>query len=332
MYALKHFLKVFSVALLCFILAVGAGVFTYVKFYNAEAAEKDPADTASGKEDDNKSDEEEIKDPLQRAISKSKRVNFLLLGMEGPRTDTIMFASFDTKSKKVDMISIPRDTYYYRKGHESADARKINAVYGNDGIDGIKNAVQKVLGDVPIEHYVMVDYKGVAKIVDALGGVEVNVPFHMEYRDTTAGQPPLYIDIPKGKQVLDGKQAVKFLRWRHNNDMTVGYPDGDLGRIKAQQQFVASAIKKSLSLKLPNVIKACFTYVKTDVGLSDALVYAANALGIDMENISMTTLPGDGEYKTIKGTRLSYFTHNPDKIKDMMMELYDVKIEENTEN
>ena len=332
MYALKHFLKAFLIAFLCFALAGIAGVFTYNKFYNAEVNDETLIGTIDeGKSNDNKPTEEEVKDPLQKAISKSKRVNFLLLGMDGTITDTIIFASFDTKSKKVDMISVPRDTYYYRISYESADDRKINAVYGDSGIEGIKDAIERFLGEVPIHHYVMVDYKGVENIVDSLGGIEVTVPFHMKYEDTTAGCTPLYIDILAGKQVLNGEDSVKYLRYKKNSDGT-GYPDGDLGRIKAQHQFITSAIKKSLSLKLSNVVTTCFTYVKTDVGLNDSLVYAANALGIEMEDISMTTLPGVAENRTIKGSTLSYFVYNPEKIKDMMMELYNVKVEEKNEN
>ena len=330
---MKYFFKVFLIALLCFVVAAGAGVFTYYKFYDAEAKNNEVVDgEVKGNEDDEEDDDiEEITDPLQKAIAESDRVNFLLLGMEGTRSDTMIFASFDKKTKNVDLISVPRDTYYLMPDYaKNAGDRKINAVYGKKGVKGTVSAVEEILGGVPIDHYVMVDYEGVEKIVDALGGVEVDVPFHMQYEDTTAGQPPLYIDIQKGKQVLNGEQSVKYLRWRHNNDMTVGYPDGDLGRIKAQQKFIASAVKKSLSLKLPSVVKACFTYVKTDVGLGDALSLAANALGLEMDKISMTTLPGIDDYKTINGTRLSFYNHDPEKIKELVMDLYNVE-EESTE-
>lgn len=326
---LKYFFKVFSIAFICFLLAIGAGVYTYSKIYVAPEEEIDLTDEEN-KDEDNIPNEEELKDPLQKAIASSKRVNFLLMGMEGTRSDTIIFASFDPKIKKVDMISIPRDTYYYTKGYEDADLRKINAVYGRKKAEGTKKAVEETLGQVPVHHYITIDYKGVEKIVDSIGGVEVNVPFHMEYKDTTAGQPPLYIDIPKGKRVLNGEDSVKFLRFRHNNDMTVGYPDGDLGRIKAQQQFMKSAIKKSLSLKLINVVKTSLDHVKTDIKISEALGYATGVIGFDMDDLSMTTLPGAEEKRTYGKQRLSYFIHDPVKIKELMMEIYDVQ-EENTE-
>ncbi len=309
---------------------MGAGVYTYSKIYVPSEEDPGVADE-DNKDGDNNLKNEEPKDPLQKAIALSKRVNFLLMGMEDIRSDTMIFASYDPKAKKIDMISIPRDSYYYTKGYEHADQRKINAVYGRKKVEGTKKAVEEILGQVPVHNYIMIDYKGVEKIVDSIGGVEVNVPFHMEYYDPT-DKPPLRIDIPKGKQVLNGEQSVKFLRFRHNNDMTVGYRDGDLGRIRAQQQFMKSAIKKSLSLKLINVVNTAFDYVKTDVKLSDALGYAAGLIGFDVDNISMTTLPGDAEYRTYGNQERSYFIHDPVKVKELMMKLYDVQEDAAGEN
>lgn len=323
---MKYFLKVFSIALICFLLAAGAGIYTYSKIYAPSEEGPELADENEVTDEEDKDIVEEPKDPLQKAIASSKRVNFLLMGMEGARSDTMIFVSFDPKEKKVDMVSIPRDTYYHTEGYDLADQRKINAVYGRSKTEGSKKAVEEILGQVPVHHYVMIDYKGVEKIVDSIGGVEVNVPFHMKYYDPT-DNPPLRIDIPKGKQVLNGEQAVKFLRFRHNNDMTVGYPDGDLGRIRAQQEFLKSAIKKSLSLKLVNVVSTAFDYVKTDVKLSEALSYAVSVIGIDMDDISMTTLPGKAEDRTYGKLRLSYFIHDPEQVRELMMKIYDVQEE-----
>lgn len=329
---MKYFFKVFSIALICFLLAIGAGVYTYSKIY--VPSEEEPGDLGEdnkGEDEENKGKDEEPKDPLQKAIASSNRVNFLLMGMEGPRSDTMIFASYDSKAKKVDMISIPRDTYYYTKGYDNADLRKINAVYGRSKAEGSKKAVEEILGQVPVHHYITIDYKGVEKIVESIGGVEVNVPFHMDYYDPT-DKPPLRIDIPKGQRVLNGEQSVKFLRFRHNNDRTVGYPDGDLGRIRAQQQFMKSAIKKSLSLKLVNVVRTGFDYIKTDIKLSEALGYTAGIIGFDIDDISMTTLPGLPEDRTYNKVKSSYFIHDSEKIRELMMEIYDVQEETTVEN
>ncbi|WP_035162885.1 LCP family protein [Caloranaerobacter azorensis] len=326
---MKQFFKVFIIAFFCFVLAIGAGVLTFMKFYDANAQPQgNIKDANDDKKDNNDSsnDEPKVLDPFKKAIQESERINVLLLGLEGPRTDTIIFASFDPATKKVDLISIPRDTYFYRVGYKNADERKINAVYGDSGVKGTIKAVETVLGGVPIHHYVKVTYSGVEKIVDSLGGVEVNVPFDMDYDDPTA-KPPLHIHLKKGRQILDGKKAIQFLRFRKNNDKTVGYPDGDLGRIRAQQQFIKSAIKKSLSFRLPVVAQTCFKYIKTDMSLTDILLYVSKAIGIKTEDISMTTLPGRAIYKSIGGKKVSYFAYDPKQVKELMMKLYNVNTE-----
>jgi LCP family protein required for cell wall assembly len=324
---MKHFLKVFFIALICFGLAA-ASMFVAFMVIGNNSSSVNNVDAAEGSENTSDSNENNENnkietDPLKKAIKESKRINVLLLGLEGPRTDTIIFASFDPKTKKVSMISIPRDTYFYRKGYETSDQKKINAVYGAAGVKGTMKAVENVLGGVPIHHYVRVTYNGVEKIVDSLGGVEVNVPFHMHYRDPDAN-PPLVIDVPAGRQILKGEKAVQFLRFRQSNDKTVGYKDGDLGRIRAQQQFLKSAIKKALSYRLPVVATTVYKYVKTDLGLTDLLLYVNDVIGIKLDDISMTTLPGKAKY--IDG--VSYFVHDPHQVRELMMELYGVEEEQ----
>ena len=90
---------------------------------------------------------------------------------------------------------------------------------------------------MPIHYYAMVDYDGVSTIVDSMGGIPMDIPFRMRYNDPY-DKPPLHIDIPEGQQILDGEHAVQFLRYRH------GYPEGDIGRVKAQQAFMKAAFKQ----------------------------------------------------------------------------------------
>ncbi|MTI71278.1 MAG: LytR family transcriptional regulator [Firmicutes bacterium] len=330
---MKHFLKVFSIAFLAFMLMVGSGLFVFTKFYN-DAEAKNPDENIVNK-DDKKDNEKKVESdltPFEKAVKESKRVNILLLGLEGSRTDTIIFASFNPEDKHLDLISIPRDTYFHNKGYDAGDLRKINAKYGRSGTKGLKKAVESILGGAPIDFYVSIRYEGVERIVDALGGVEVNVPFHMVYEDTTKGKEPLYIDIPKGRQVLDGEEAVKFLRFRKSNDGKTGYSDGDLGRMKTQQQFLKSAMKKTLSLNIINVAKTAFEEVRTDMELSDILYYARYGFSMNMDNISMDMLPGSAKYKTVQGTRYSYFYHDSNKTKELIKKLYDVQEENNNNN
>lgn len=316
---MKTFLKIFAIAFLCFAVAMGAGMWAFFKYYDASdhvAADKEEEDTPVDIVDSEKDKEEEDKrSQLERLIEKSKRTNILLLGMEGPRTDTIIFASFDPESKKLDLLSIPRDTYYERKGHPSADKKKINAVYGDEGAKGTMAAVSNVLQGVPIDYYVKVTYQGVERIVDSLGGVKVNIPMDMDY-DDIYDHPPLHIHLQKGTQVLNGKKAVQFLRFRKNNDGG-GYPDGDLGRMKAQQQFVKAALEKVFSFRLPVVANTVFKYVKTDMPLTDIVIMAKDAVGMSKDHVTTYSLPGKAVYNGV-----SYFLYDKDETKKLMTEIY----------
>lgn len=246
-------------------------------------------------------------DPLKNLVKNSKRINILLLGKEeGPRTDTIVFVSLEPETKKVDVISIPRDTYYHDKGYDNGDQRKINAKYGRSKEKGAMDAVGKILGGVPIHHYVTLNYQSVEQIVNALGGVEVNVPHEIE-------------DIPEGLQTLDGKHAIVFLRHRK------GYRNGDLGRVNAQQQFIKSAINKLFSKEALPIAKELLTYVQTDMNEKQILTYAVQALNIKTENISMKTLPGTSKLKEVGGRKWWYYLHNQEKTKEIMLQIYNVE-------
>jgi LCP family protein required for cell wall assembly len=299
---------------------MGAGLWSYSKFYapSSEQSELTEANSSNVEIIDTvEAEEPEVeKSELEKLIEESKRVNVLLLGMEGPRSDTIVLASFDPKAKKVDLISIPRDTYYPRKGYNTADKKKLNAVYGDSGAEGTMKAVSELLGGIPVHHYVKVTYAGVERIVDSLGGVKVNVPFDMVY-DDPYDTPPLHINIPKGTQVLKGKNAVHFLRFRKD------YPDGDLGRIRAQQQFMKAAMGKVFSFRLPVVANTVFKYVKTDMPLSDILLLAGDAVGMSSGNVETHGLPGKATEKGV-----SYFLHDVDASKALVTEMYKPEVAE----
>jgi LCP family protein required for cell wall assembly len=226
--------------------------------------------------------------------AENDRINVLLLGLEHERSDTIMIASYDTESKKIDIISVPRDTYVDRDDFRNSANNKINSFYTVKGIDGLYDTIKSITG-ITIDKYVTVDYDGVRAAVDAVGGVEVDVPFHMKYYDPYS-DPPLKIDIPEGNQVIYGDTAMEFLRFRKTNyDGYTGYANGDLGRIEAQQGFVKAAIKKALTYKLPKVISEVYPYVETDISLAEATSLAISSLGLSSDDINFHTLPGNPE-------------------------------------
>lgn len=319
---MNQYLKVFLVSLLIFSFVIFTGFYSYAKFFN-------PTDFAEGYEDNiNDGEENDVDDdikgtPLERAIKKSSRVNVLLLGLEGLRSDTIMVASFDRKTKELDIISIPRDTYYPREGFSRYDdTAKINAVYGTDERrqEAVLEAVVE-LTKIPIKYYVSIDYDGVRAAVNAIGGVEINVPFHMKYTDPY-DKPPLYINIPAGNQIIYGDKAMEFLRFRKGDPGYPGYAEGDIGRVKAQQEFIKSAIKKSLSLKLPSVISAVYPHVKTNFTLTELLGLAGDAIGFTTANINSSILHGTPQYIGA----LSFYIPDREEIIKTLYDLYDVPL------
>jgi LCP family protein required for cell wall assembly len=312
---IKHFLKVFfaSVVFMSVILSVTA--LGYIIFVDKDIVIGSIKTIESEKPQQLEFHESSTYDyntAVGKAAQDLRRFNVLVVGLEDRRTDTIMVASYDMDNKTADLISIPRDTYYPRDVYDSPELKKINAVYAQEGIEGLVPAVQELLG-IPLEKYVIVDYEAVVSCVDLLGGVEVNVPFHMVYSDPY-DDPPLYIDIPEGTQVLNGDQSLKFLRYRK------GYSNQDLGRIDAQQQFIKSAVKKALGLKLPVLIKEAYSYMETNVNLTDVLSLVNDIMGFSTDNINLSTMPGSET--PLEG--LSFYIPDEDAIQELVNKLYGI--------
>lgn len=249
-----------------------------------------------------------------------KRVNILIIGVANGLSDSIQLASFNPKTKDVQIYSIPRDTYYERKGHSGMANRKINASYGSGKADGVVKSVEGLTG-VPINYYVQIDYDAVEHIVDALGGIKVTVPAKMNYDDDPG---KLHIHFDKGQVVSEGKDIVKVLRWRKNNGGG-GYPEGDLGRIKMQQEVVKLGIEKVIKgnlvlnfMKLQGPIQE---YVKTNMTPDQMMYYITKASAVKSDNIHQATLPGTT--KNIGG--LSFFVANQDKMHEELKDLLEDK-------
>jgi len=227
-------------------------------------------------------------------FASSKRINVLFLGStdEG-LSDTIMLVSFDPVSHSAAIISVPRDTYYPRQGYSAGSSyNKMNAVF-HDGPEASVLALHDILQGIPINYYVVCDYAGVAKIIDSMDGVPFDVPIDMIY---ASEEQNLNIDLRAGYQILDGDKAVQFLRFRQGyvgQGEKITYPNGDIGRVEAQQAFVKAAIKRALGLKLPSVAKTVIENVDSDITLRALLYIAKNASGMDSESVETYILPGD---------------------------------------
>jgi LCP family protein required for cell wall assembly len=148
----------------------------------------------------------------------------------GRRTDSIILVHVPQSGGKPALISIPRDSFVPIPGHGS---NKINAAFSFGGPNLLVQTIEQVSG-LHIDGYVEIGFAGFASVVDSVGGVNICVPFHMD--DKKAG-----INLQKGCQVLDGKNALGFVRARYSD------PRGDIGRAQRQRQFLAAIMKKALT-------------------------------------------------------------------------------------
>ena len=255
--------------------------------------------------------------PFFEAFQDTQRVNVLLLGINTGLSDTIMLVSFDMEAKHVDVISVPRDTYFQRKGYNTDAERKINAAYRKDPLNTAM-AVSEVLMGMPIHYYAVVDYDGIRNIVDKIGGVPMDIKKPMKYKDPT-DKPPLVIDIPSGQQVLDGDHAVQFLRYRS------GYPEGDIGRVKAQQEFMKSAFRQALKYGVVETAKTVKENVKSDINLGMVLQIAEKAVGINPDDINTYVMP-----YTADPNPPYYVYPKAEEIGEILKEIYSIKPETTT--
>ncbi len=231
--------------------------------------------------------------------------NILVCGTDDGNggTDTIMLASVDTEAKSVHVVSIPRDTLV----NEDWTVKKINSAFNRSGIEGVAEQVEKIMG-FPVDFYVTVDLKAFIELVDAINGVDFEVPIDMNYDDPTQD---LHIHFKAGMQHLDGQQAMEVVRFRHNNNGG-GYPLQDLDRIKTQQAFMKVVAEKVFSLsgvmKIPEFARILADNVKTDMQLGEMVWFGNKVLSIGMENIQFTTLPGAAKNHVFGG---SYYVLDP---------------------
>lgn len=213
---------------------------------------------------------------------------FLLLGVDArpgekdARTDTIIVAQLDPEKKKLVLVSIPRDTLVELPGH---GREKINSANVYGGVDLVKQVVSELL-NVEIDYYVKTNFEGFKQVVDTLGGVDIEVEKRMVYRDPTDGT---YINLKPGMQHLDGKEALDYVRFRHD-------ALGDVGRTQRQQHFLKAvaeaALKPSVVTKLPQLMKDINQAVQTDMSVGEMIKYASLARDFGQLEIVSQTLPG----------------------------------------
>lgn len=257
----------------------------------------------------------------------SAYINTLLCGVDkdGYRTDVLIFAQYNLMTNQINMLQIPRDTYV----QIGKTDRKINSAYGYNKEEELFKQVEYILDGVHVDRYVMVDFQGFRDIIDAIGGVEYDVPINMNYDDPVQD---LHIHLEKGLQTLDGAKAEQFVRFRQNNDGT-GYPMGDTDRVKAQTGFIYAAIDQIASvknvLKIPKLISIATENVQTNFSTSEMMKYAPMVLKLGSENINIMQLQGEAKYMMSPyGYELSYFVHDKEQTAQMVRQYFSPAAEE----
>lgn len=240
--------------------------------------------------------------------------NILLLGVdsngegtdkwEGTRTDTIILMNIDPKSHSINAISIPRDSKVYIDDH---GVNKINSAHAFGGIKLCKKTIEETLG-VRIDNYIMVHDDAVKDIVDVLGGVPIYVEKRMNYDDYSG---KLHIHLNKGMNVLDGTQAVGYLRFRHDGL-------GDIGRTSRQQWFLKGLLEKIKTpqalAKLPEILNVTREDVKTDMSVYEMSQLANAARAFNEGNIQIAILPGAPNQHGY----ISYWILDPEKVQEVV--------------
>ena len=223
-------------------------------------------------------------EPTANLFQKEDVTRILLLGCDRASglADSILIVSINADEKSTSILQIPRDTY---AEYTTKDYKKINGALSTLGENGIKDFFSTVLG-VPVHYFAVVQLDLFCKIVDAIGGVDVEIPQKMEYHDPAQD---LHISLDAGMQHLDGKSAEHFVRYRS------GYVNADLGRLDAQKIFLRAFAEKCRTLTAQDYFRlsgASLTGVQTDIGIGEVIRLGTILRECNPEAVPMQTLAG----------------------------------------
>lgn len=239
-------------------------------------------------------------------------VTILLMGVDDyqdqdkGRTDVLMLLALNPKTKKVAMLSIPRDTKVYLPLHKQED--KINAAYAYDDIEGTVETVQNFL-NVPVDYYIKTGVKGFKDVIDSLGGIDVNVPFDFKQVDLDHN----YVRFYKGPMHLTGRESLAFVQNRHDD------PEYDFGRQKREQEVLNAIADQALSLntitKANHIIETIGSNVQTNISIKEFLglrnfykeirnnnITKLKLEGVDSDDGNWYFLPHENSVKEIEHT------------------------------
>lgn len=286
--------------IIAFILAllVFGGFFVYNIYFSIQEAQSDwyePIDDERSKYGNSSTNlGGSLKDLVKgdsEGSNKQENIVFLLTGADSrggrvARSDTIMIANYNVTENKVFITSIPRDTYVEipGRGHE-----KLNHAfaYGQSALMAV--TLENFL-DIKIDKYVSINFEGFIDLIDAIGGVTIDVEKNMYWYDTSMGSDTI-IDLKKGLQVLNGKDALGYARFRHDSL-------GDFGRMRRQQTIIKAFVdelKKPENItKASEIIKIVGKNMKSDLTMDDVNFLIMNFIKNPNISVEFQTLTGTG--------------------------------------
>jgi polyisoprenyl-teichoic acid--peptidoglycan teichoic acid transferase len=262
---------------------------------------------------------EEIRPEKVKRNPKNENISMLFIGVDdsgsrnyndATRTDALILATFNKEEKSIKMVSIPRDSYVYQPTRDKYD--KINHAHAYDGVRGTVETVEHLF-DVTIDYYVKMNFYAFIDVVDALGGIEYDVPFNIREKDTEDNHNAVF--IPKGMQELNGEQALALARTRKY--------DNDFERGKRQQEILKALMKRAISAgsitKYGDVIDAVGDNMKTNMTF-DEMKSLVSYVSTDL-NMQSLDLTGEDDWRTMSsGQRIYYFKLDDTSLANIKLE------------
>ena len=231
-------------------------------------------------------------------------------------SDTMLLLRFDPTTKKLAVLSIPRDTRVEVEGYKF---NKINSANYRGGPALSATATSELLNGAPIDRYIRINVQGIEKLVDALGGVTVYVPKDMKYQDDSQH---LYINLKAGKQHLNGDQALQFLRFRYDEN-------GDIGRIQRQQILMRSLMEQALNptivTRVPKILEVIKSHIDTNLTIQELM--ALIGFGVQTKRADAQMLLVPGRFSEPVEYSASYWLPDKDRIATMMTQYFNVPTE-----
>jgi LCP family protein required for cell wall assembly len=225
----------------------------------------------------------------------------------------MLMLRFDPQTKKLAVLSIPRDTRTLVEGH---GVTKINVANREGGPALSAQAISELLNGVAVDRYIRINIQGVEKLVDALGGVTVYVPQDLKYQDDSQH---LYINLKAGKHHLNGNQALQLLRFRYDEN-------GDIGRIQRQQLLMRALMEQALNpatlARMPKILNVIQSHIDTNLSVQELVALVGFGVQTNRSNVQMLMVPG--EFSTPEQYNTSYWLPDSDRIATMMAQHFDV--------